>query len=233
MLILCIMILLAGGGAWWLLGVEAGVDKTAHVEPLFVLTPPQSPNEMLAQAAGNLSVSMPIRDASLQQTAVAAPTFILPGNGAPASDPITPMPEQPIVLPTQPAKKKSSKRAAKAKPVLPMFNGRPIRPVRTIHMLVTAYSPDQRSCGKFADNITASGYSVWTNGMKLVAADRHVLPFGAILTVPGYNGGRPVPVLDRGGKIKGNHIDLLFPTHEIARRWGDQHLDIVVWEYAD
>lgn len=115
----------------------------------------------------------------------------------------------------------------------PMYNGRPIRPVRTMQMLVTAYSPDERSCGKFADCFTASGYSVWTNGMKLVAADTRLLPFGTIVTIPGYHDGKPVPILDRGGKIKGNRLDVLYPTHEVALKWGAQRLDVIVWEYAD
>jgi 3D (Asp-Asp-Asp) domain-containing protein len=113
------------------------------------------------------------------------------------------------------------------------FNGRPIRPVRTISMRVTAYSPDERSCGRHADGITASGYSVWTNGMKLVAADTRVLPFGSLVSIPGYDGSNVVPVLDRGGKIKGERLDVLYPTHEIARRWGVQDLEVTVWEYAD
>jgi hypothetical protein len=37
------------------------------------------------------------------------------------------------------------------------YNGRPIRPVRIERMRVTAYSPDERSCGDSADGITASG----------------------------------------------------------------------------
>ncbi|MDX1681837.1 MAG: 3D domain-containing protein [Phycisphaeraceae bacterium] len=115
----------------------------------------------------------------------------------------------------------------------PMFNGRPLRKARTIRMLVTAYSPDERSCGKWADGKTSSGYSVWTNGMKLVAADTRLLPFKSIITVPGYNGGKPVPVLDRGGAIKGRRLDVLYPTHEIARGWGKQWLEVTVWEYAD
>lgn len=113
------------------------------------------------------------------------------------------------------------------------FDGRPLRQVQTVRMLTTAYSPDNRSCGIWADGITASGYSVWTNGMKLVAADTKVLPFGSIVSIPGYNGGRPVPVLDRGGRIKGNRLDLLYPTHERALQWGAQRLDVIVWEYAD
>ena len=100
-------------------------------------------------------------------------------------------------------------------------------------MLVTAYSPDERSCGDSADGITASGYSVWTNGMNLLAADTNVLPFGTLLTVPGYGNDEPVPVLDRGGKIKGHRLDALFPTHEAAMEWGTRRLDVVVWEYAD
>ncbi len=102
-----------------------------------------------------------------------------------------------------------------------------------MRMVVTAYSPDSRSCGIWADGVTASGYSVWTNGMKLVAADTRLLPFGSIVSIEGYNGGKPVPVLDRGGKIKGHRLDVLYPTHEIARRWGRQTIDVTVWEYAD
>ena len=115
----------------------------------------------------------------------------------------------------------------------PSFNGRPVRAVRTIRMMVTAYSPDARSCGEFADGITASGYSVKTNGMNLVAADTSKLPFGTMLSIPGYDDGYIVPVLDVGGAIKGDHLDALFPTHEEALEWGVRHLDVTIWEYAD
>jgi len=116
---------------------------------------------------------------------------------------------------------------------VPSFNGRPVRPSRTVRMLVTAYSPDARSCGAFADGITASGYSVKTNGMRLVAADTVRLPFGTMLSIPGYDNGYIVPVLDRGGAITGDHLDVLFPTHGQALQWGVQHLDVTIWEYAD
>jgi 3D (Asp-Asp-Asp) domain-containing protein len=100
-------------------------------------------------------------------------------------------------------------------------------------MRVTAYSPDERSCGDSADGITASGYSVFTNGGFLVAADPKVLPLGSLLSVPGYDDGSVVPILDVGGAIKGNRLDVLFPTHEIAMEWGIRDLDVTVWEYAD
>lgn len=113
------------------------------------------------------------------------------------------------------------------------FDGRRVRPARTIWMTVTAYSPDHRSCGIWADGVTASNKSVWTNGMKLIAADTRLLPFGTLLSVPGYDGGSIVPVLDRGGAIKGKRLDVLYPTHEIALQWGVQRLPVTVWEYVD
>lgn len=116
---------------------------------------------------------------------------------------------------------------------VPMFNGRPVRAVRTMTMRVTAYSPDERSCGASADNITASGYSVWTNGGRLVAADTSVLPLGSLVSIPGYDAGGVVPVLDRGGAIKGNRLDVLFPSHEQARRWGVRDVTVTIYEYDD
>jgi len=109
------------------------------------------------------------------------------------------------------------------------FGGRVYEPIGTLRMRVTAYSPDARSCGRFADGITASGKPVSHNGGFLVAADTRLLPFGTMISVPGYFNGWPVPVLDRGGAIKGHRLDVLFPTHARARRWGVQHLDVVVW----
>ncbi len=114
-----------------------------------------------------------------------------------------------------------------------MFDGRPIKPVHRMTMLVTAYSPDERSCGDSADGITASGYSVWTNGMKMAAADKRVLGFGSLVSVDGYHHGKPVPVLDRGGAIKGHHIDLLMPTDAMARKWGSRTMTVTIWDYAD
>ncbi|VAX40461.1 hypothetical protein MNBD_PLANCTO03-1228, partial [hydrothermal vent metagenome] len=113
------------------------------------------------------------------------------------------------------------------------FNGRPIRPARVLWMQVTAYSPDARSCGKFADGITATLHSVETNGGNLVAADTRLFPFGTLFSIEGYADGNVVPVMDRGGAIKGHHLDLLMPTHRQAIRWGNQRMPVILWEYAD
>lgn len=124
-----------------------------------------------------------------------------------------------------------------AKPSWPLetrwFNGRPVRPVRTMTMIVTAYSPDERSCPGTADGITASLHHVQTNAHRMVAADTRILPLGSMISVPGYDASRIVPVLDRGGAIKGNRLDVLFPTHEQARAWGVRRLTVTVWDYAD
>jgi len=113
------------------------------------------------------------------------------------------------------------------------FDGRACRPAKTLWMTVTAYSPDHRSCGDWADGYTASMKSVWTNAMKLVAADRRVLPIGSIISVPGYSNDEIVPVLDVGGAIKGARLDVLYPSHSIALKWGVQTLPVTVWEYID
>jgi 3D (Asp-Asp-Asp) domain-containing protein len=113
------------------------------------------------------------------------------------------------------------------------FNGRLVHPARTVTMIVTAYSPDERSCGDSADGITASLHSVETNRGNLVAADPKVLPLGSMVSIPGYDHGRIVPVLDKGGKIKGNRLDILYATHEAAKKWGVKRVSVTVWEYAD
>ena len=113
------------------------------------------------------------------------------------------------------------------------FDGKLVRPARVIYMTVTGYSPDARSCGIYADGKTATMNSVWTNGMKLVAADPKVLPYWSMVSVPGYASGEIVPVLDCGGAIKGNRLDLLYPTHRIARQWGVRQVPVTVWEYVE
>lgn len=56
-----------------------------------------------------------------------------------------------------------------------------------------------------------------------IAADPKVYPFGTRLKIPGYGVGT---VEDIGGAIKGHHIDLWFPSHAEARRWGRQWLKV-------
>ena len=107
----------------------------------------------------------------------------------------------------------------------------PVQPrTRTMIMEVTAYCPCPRCCGPRAQGITASGRRVSYNGGKFVAADTKVLKFNTKLVIPGYANNRPVEVIDRGGAIKGNKLDVYFPTHQEARKWGRQWLVVTVLE---
>jgi len=113
--------------------------------------------------------------------------------------------------------------------VTPVVKVKPRRPAtRTIRMLVTAYCPCKKCCGKFSDNITASGKNVYSNRSMFVAADTRLLKFGTMLSIPGYYGARAVPVLDRGSRIRGRRLDVFFLSHRRARKWGRQYLDVKV-----
>jgi 3D (Asp-Asp-Asp) domain-containing protein len=93
-------------------------------------------------------------------------------------------------------------------------------------MRVTAYCPCRRCCGRYADGITACGHKIQP-GDCFVAADKR-FPFGTEITVPGYNSGSRVKVLDRGGAIRGNRLDVFFNSHSKALKWGVKYLDVKV-----
>ena len=90
---------------------------------------------------------------------------------------------------------------------------------------VTAYCPCAKCCGRFADGITASGHRI-RKGDRFCAADKSI-PFGTMIIIPGYNDGKPVPVLDRGGAITAGRLDVYFDEHDEARAWGIKNLSAV------
>ena len=97
-------------------------------------------------------------------------------------------------------------------------------------MQVTAYCACKKCCGPKARGLTASGLPISYNGGRFVAADAKLFKFGTELIVPGYADGQPVEVIDRGGAIKGHHIDIYFPTHEQAKEWGRKWIQVTVIE---
>jgi 3D (Asp-Asp-Asp) domain-containing protein len=97
---------------------------------------------------------------------------------------------------------------------------------RTIRMRVTGYCPCAKCCGKCSDGRTASGHTV-REGDTFVAADRRYA-FGTEIIVPGYNNSAPVEVLDRGGAIHGNRLDVFFNSHKEAKQWGVRYLWVKV-----
>ena len=95
-------------------------------------------------------------------------------------------------------------------------------------MRVTAYTDDEESCAPYNDGFTASGLPVTHNGGRFVAADTKRLPFGTMVKVPGYADGEAVPVIDRGGAIRGNRLDLFFPSRREALAWGVRWVDVEI-----
>jgi len=68
--------------------------------------------------------------------------------------------------------------------------------------------------------VTASGTKAKRG---TIAADPKVFPFGTHLHVPGYG---PGTVEDVGGSIRGRHVDIWFPSHAEARKWGSKWLKV-------
>ena len=96
---------------------------------------------------------------------------------------------------------------------------------KVLTMNVSAYCPCSKCCGRFADGITASGHHIQP-GDRLVAAPA-AYPFGTRMIIPGYG---EAPVLDRGGAIKGNKLDVFFHSHAEALQWGRQQIEVIILE---
>jgi len=97
---------------------------------------------------------------------------------------------------------------------------------QTVQMRVTAYCPCPKCCGQYSDGVTASGLKIQP-GDVFVAADKRY-SFGTEMIISGYNNGQPVKVLDRGGAIRGNRLDVFFHSHQDALEWGVRYLDVKV-----
>ncbi|MCA1027035.1 hypothetical protein LCM23_13115 [Cytobacillus kochii] len=87
-------------------------------------------------------------------------------------------------------------------------------------MEVTAYTSNCKGCtGK-----TYSGYNVqntiYYNGMRVIASDHSVLPLYSIVEVAIGKSSFKAIVLDKGGAIKGNKLDLLVGTYDEAIQFG-------------
>ncbi len=90
----------------------------------------------------------------------------------------------------------------------------------------TAYCSCERCCDKDPSDkwygITATGKRArWGT----VAVDKRVIKLGSKLRIEGY----PDTVFraeDVGSAIKGNHIDVWFPSHREALNFGVRHIDI-------
>lgn len=105
-------------------------------------------------------------------------------------------------------------------------NPKQVEEWETVQMRVTAYCACESCCGEYADGITACGHEIVPRD-AFAAADRRY-SFGTEMVVAGYNNGEPIRVLDRGGAIRGDRLDLFFHSHEAALQWGVKYVDVKV-----
>lgn len=104
-------------------------------------------------------------------------------------------------------------------------------------MVSTAYCHCIKCCGKDENHpaygITYSGVDLLDGKVhKVVAADVKVLPLGTIVYIKDYG---LATVADIGGGIKGDRVDIYFPTHDEACEWayGMQEIDVYILEYPE
>lgn len=93
---------------------------------------------------------------------------------------------------------------------------------KEFYVSATAYTAKCNGCS----GITATGIDLRGNpNLKVIAVDPSVIPLGSKVWVEGY--GHAIAG-DTGGAIKGNKIDLHFPTKEAAYQFGSRKVKIKV-----
>lgn len=106
-------------------------------------------------------------------------------------------------------------------------------PSKTV--IATGYTAGYESTGKTPDHpeygITYSGVEVKRDLYSTIAADIDVFPLGTILYIPDYGYGI---VADIGSAIKGNKIDLYYPTVEdVYAEWGKKEVEVYIIKLGD
>lgn len=89
-------------------------------------------------------------------------------------------------------------------------------------MEATAYGPDCAGCS----GISATGMNLKNGSPKVIAVDPSVIPLGSRVWVEGY--GEAIAG-DTGGAIKGNIIDVLYPSEaQAASEWGRRTVKVKI-----
>jgi uncharacterized protein YabE (DUF348 family)/3D (Asp-Asp-Asp) domain-containing protein len=87
---------------------------------------------------------------------------------------------------------------------------------RRLSVKATAYHPGEGGFG------SATGAHL---GFGIIAVDPHVIPLGTRMYVPGYGYG---VAADTGGAIKGNRIDVCYPSPVDVDEWGVRRVTIIL-----
>lgn len=91
---------------------------------------------------------------------------------------------------------------------------------REIYVSSTAYTSSCNGCS----GVTATGLNLKNNpNSKVIAVDPSIIPLGSKVYVEGY--GYAVAA-DKGGAIRGNKIDVFFPSTSDAYRWGVKRVKV-------
>ncbi|WP_458460407.1 3D domain-containing protein [Paenibacillus sp.] len=134
---------------------------------------------------------------------------------------------QPMIIPRHELPEKQV-----ANPAMPVLAPRSEQVLGTQKVTATGYTAGVESTGKGPKHpqygITYSGVKVRRDKetVSTIAADPKLFPMGSILYIPGYGYGI---VADTGSAIKGNKIDLYFPTtKQVYKEWGKKDVEVQV-----
>lgn len=95
-----------------------------------------------------------------------------------------------------------------------------------LKVLATAYTAD---CATGCTGITATGLDVRSETPKIIAVDPDIIPLHAQVEL--FAGQKSLGIYstqDTGGDIKGFRIDVLMPTVEAAKEFGEQELTVKI-----
>lgn len=87
---------------------------------------------------------------------------------------------------------------------------------------LTAYCDCEICCDQWADGVTYTGTEATPE--RTIAVDPSVIPLGSTI----YINGQPYIAEDIGGAIKGNRIDIFFPSHNEALQFGVQYAEVIM-----
>jgi len=104
----------------------------------------------------------------------------------------------------------------------PSRSGSTLAKGTSLTMVATAYDPCYQCNYPYYG---APSYIGLPLGYGIIAVDPNVIPMGTRLYVEGYGEGIAA---DQGGAIKGNRIDLCFPTHQQALNYGIKTVKVTI-----
>ncbi len=103
-----------------------------------------------------------------------------------------------------------------------------LEPFPSFEANVSAYCSCATCTAPYNDGLTASGQPVQEN--KTIAMGKQ-FPLGTLIVIEGFDG-IVFEVQDRGGAITGNKVDIYFPTHSEAVKFGRQKLQVWILRFG-